>query len=161
MRYLFIVLCLILLPTPAFPNEQLDIEAVEKHLQLEKEALQIYKRAKKRAENAVKKSSLGREISRLLEVPNDETKKITKGKPELNFDKLSKSLRNIMKVHGIEKKFAKFVRIMTYKFFGDEIRELGEKKRNALLRIYEQLRLSDIEQELSYLEAEMEFLKAR
>lgn len=84
-----------------------------------------------------------------------------KGKPELNFDKLRKSLRNIMKVDRLEEKFAKFVRIMTYKFFGDEIRELGEKKRNALLRIYEQLRLSDIEQELSYLEAEMESLKAR
>lgn len=168
MRYVFIVLCLILLSTPAFPNEQLDIEAVEQHLQLEKEALQIYKRAEKRAENAVKKSSLGRELLRLHEVPNDETKKITKSKLGLNFDKLRKSIANSINAHRLREKYAKFVRIMTYKFLDDEIKELREKKRNALLRIFEELRHPDIEhelsalnEELSYLEAEVEFLKAR
>lgn len=61
---------------------------------------------------------------------------------------------------------------MTYKFLDDEIKELREEKRNALLRILEELRHSDIEHELDYelsdlkeelsgLSAEMEFLKAR
>ncbi|MCY4384215.1 MAG: hypothetical protein OXE44_13810 [Nitrospinae bacterium] len=160
MRPVAIVLCLILLSTPAFPNEQSDVEAVEKHLRLEKEAFRIYERAKKRAENAVKKSSLGRELSRLREVSRHETKISTKSKPSLNRDIIRKLTANMFKSFPIKDKYAKFVRIMTYKFLDDEIRELRETKRNAILRILVESELSGLEHELSSLEAELSSLEA-
>ena len=59
MRYVSAMLFLVLFSTPAFSGEMADIQAVERELRLEKEARDIYKRAKKRAARAVRNSSLG------------------------------------------------------------------------------------------------------
>ena len=54
----------------------MDIEAVEKELRIEREVTDIILRAKKRAEIAVDKSSIGRELSRLIASYKKETKEI-------------------------------------------------------------------------------------
>ena len=54
-----ITLMICIFMSPAWADEQADIEAVEKILKIEKEALEIRDRAGKRAKVAVRKSSLG------------------------------------------------------------------------------------------------------
>lgn len=79
MRYvLYIALFIVLTPGLAHPQtstEQVDIEAVEKELRIEREVTDIILRAKKRAEIAVDKSSIGRELSRLIASYKKEQKK--------------------------------------------------------------------------------------
>lgn len=65
MRYLLPFVVLAVLVIPAFADEQTDIQAVERELRLENQAVELYQRARERAENAVRYSSIGAELDRL------------------------------------------------------------------------------------------------
>lgn len=66
MRIVITCITLALVPClfagPAFPDEQSDTDAVERELRAEKNALEIYKRAYKRAWIAIKNSSLEHQV---------------------------------------------------------------------------------------------------
>lgn len=63
MRFLLVILSLIIISTPAFPDEQSDIEAVERAWLIEQETIKIYNRTIKRAASAIAKSSLQKMVN--------------------------------------------------------------------------------------------------
>lgn len=87
------ILCVSMLP--AWADEQADIKAVEEILEIEKQALEIRKRATDRANVAVNKSSLGEKCKRSHEAyakANDDLKNSKAHREYLGEDKLESPL---------------------------------------------------------------------